>query len=378
MSKLRRLVTRAAAAADRGLDTLRYELSDRFGRDRELRILPYRWYGTPNHIAVRGRVLRFNGLRGSLEDDNWWDNLLNTYRRFNSDEVPYACVRAQFGTLAATLPADDEGYFRGGLVPAKPIAVNTLWHSVPLTLLEPETGPAVHAPVLIPPPSARFGVISDIDDTILQTFATDYLKVLKLTLLANASMRLGFAGVVPFYQALQLGPDKSAAFNPIFYVSSSPWNLYDLLTDFMTHQGLPAGPLCLRDLGLDRDKFITTGHMQHKGAAIEAILRTYPRLPFILIGDSGQHDPELYSDLAYRFPGRVAAIYIRDVTGDERASAIKAMAIGLEEAGVPLLLFKETLTAAQHALSLGLINADTLTAIAADARGAIIDDETTG
>lgn len=366
MSWLRRLVTRVAAAADRRIDAVRYGLSDRFGRTRETGILPYRWYGTPAQIAVRGRVLRYNGLRPGAEGDHWWNNLLNSYRRFNSDEVPFARVQAQFGSQTVELQADDEGYFRGVLQPAAAIDSTTLWHSVPLTLLAPEAGVATHAPVLIPPSGARFAVVSDIDDTVLQTFATDYLKVLRLTLLANASMRLSFRGVAPFYRALQHGAANAPAHNPIFYVSSSPWNLYDLLTDFMTHQGLPAGPLCLRDLGLDRDKLITTGHKAHKGAAIEQILHTYPQLPFVLIGDSGQHDPELYSELAYDHPGRIVAIYIRNVSAAARATAIDALAAGPIAAGVPFVLFDETWQAAQHAAALGLIAAAALPAIAQD------------
>jgi phosphatidate phosphatase APP1 len=139
-----------------------------------------------------------------------------------------------------------------------------------------------------------------------------------------------------FYRALHAG------INPLFYVSKSPWNLYAPLVEFLDHQGLPAGPLVLRDFGLRMKK-------NHKTEAIEAILGTYPGLPFVLIGDSGEQDPEIYADIARRFPGRVRAIYIRSVSRRK-----------LPQAGYPLILAPDSLYAAAHAAAEGLIQASDL------------------
>ena len=198
----------------------------------------------------------------------------------------------------------------------------------------------------------RVGIISDVDDTILQTFATNLLRVAQLTFLQNAKMRLAFPGVAAFYQALQVGADGQQD-NPIFYVSSSPWNLYGLLTEFMALHDIPAGPLCLRDLGIDEDKLITTGHGSHKIEHIEQILTTYPTLPFVLIGDSGQKDPEVYAKIARRFPERILAIYIRDVTEDKRDAEVVGISA---ELNTPMLLTPTSLAAASHAAQLGLIS----------------------
>ena len=130
-----------------------------------------------------------------------------------------------------------------------------------------------------------------------------------------------------FYQALQLG-DTGKVFNPIFYVSSSPWNLYDLLTDFMDVHAIPTGPLFLQDFGLDRDKFISADHDEHKITHIERLLDLYPKLPFILIGDSGQADPEIYSTILEKYPTRILAIYIRDIHPEHAAGRARPRRAG--------------------------------------------------
>jgi phosphatidate phosphatase APP1 len=108
-----------------------------------------------------------------------------------------------------------------------------------------------------PPPSAQFGVISDIDDTVIRTDATRLLRMLKRTLLENARTRLPFEGVAEFYSGLH-ARRTVRALNPVFYVSSSPWNLYAVLTDFLEHQGIPLGPLMLRDWGISERGVLPT------------------------------------------------------------------------------------------------------------------------
>ncbi len=105
----------------------------------------------------------------------------------------------------------------------------------------------------------------------------------------------------------------------------------------MDLNGLPRGPILLRDLGLDETKMLKTPHSEHKSEHLRAILTTYPDLPFVLIGDSGQHDPEIYADAARAHPGRIRAVVIRDVSNDRRADEVRTHASELREMGVPLV-----------------------------------------
>jgi len=183
------------------------------------------------------------------------------------------------------------------------------------------------------------------------------------TFLMNSRTRLPFAGVAAFYQALRRGTGESL--NPIFYVSSSMWNLYDMLYDFFVVRGIPLGPLFLVDAGITREQFIMPGHRRHKIAAIETLLATYPNLKFILIGDSTQKDPAIYLEIIEKHPGRILASYIRDVALLPHQKA-EAMAQQAREHGVDMLTVKDTLAAAVHAADHGFIDPDALDAIAAD------------
>src|SRR5690606_38757835 len=142
--------------------------------------------------------------------------------------------------------------------------------------------------------------------------------------------------------------------NPIAYVSSSPWNLYDLIVDFFDLQEIPPGPMFLRDWGITREELLPTEHSKHKLDAIETLFEFYDNLPFILIGDSGQQDPEIYAEVVHRYPERVLAVYVRDVSADrKRDEAISALSEEVIESGGALILAEDTLHMAQHAADSG-------------------------
>ena len=213
-----------------------------------------------------------------------------------------------------------------------------------------------NAHVLVPPPDAEYGVISDIDDTIMRTGATSLLESGRNVLLNNAHTRIPFHGVSKFYRSLQLGRNGKRN-NPFFYVSSSPWNNYDLLYHFLELNEIPQGPLLLRDFGIDETKLGHSDHMSHKYKEIENILITYPELDFILIGDSGQQDAAIYSEVVKNHPGRIMAIYIRDVAIEKHTRKVIGIADELKKGGgdVEMLLVKETAEAAKHAAGKGFI-----------------------
>lgn len=362
-------IAKLAAVVEGGIDRARYEAADLVLGPRSAHIVPYRGFGTRDLLHVHGRVLRALPPPAATQDDAAWRNLLAAYRRFESDEVPGARVRLALGGRFTEVLTDDEGFFAADLVPIEPLPIDRAWHDVHAELVTPTpaSGTArVTVRVLVPPPSAAFGVVSDIDDTVLQTDVSQLLRVARNLLLENARTRLPFKGVAAFYRALEAGAGGSAG-NPLFYVSSSPWNLHDFLVDFFEVQRIPEGPLMLRDWGITATELLPTRHGAHKLAALERILATYPRLPFLLIGDSGQEDPEIYATIIRRFPGRVLAAYIRNVSGQApRAGAIRDLATEVARDGGTLLLLDDTIAAARHAAAAGWISPASLAAIGAE------------
>jgi phosphatidate phosphatase APP1 len=351
------------AVADKCIDKLKHRL----GTYDAVQIVPYRTYGTPYKIYIRGRVLEDKKITKAKDGDRMIDNLLNMYKRFESDEVSRAKLQLQLGNKYYTVITDKEGYFVFDINPDEPLINDALYYVLPLTLIDapiPFSPVTVDAEMMIPPADAEYGIISDIDDTIIQTGAVNMLAMGKTVLLGNARTRLPFAGVAEFYKALQLGRNGKRN-NPFFYVSSSPWNMYDLLTDFMDFNDIPAGPVLLRDFGLN-ESFISGDYMGHKFETIAQILDTYPKLNFVLAGDSGEQDPPIYYEVVKRYPGRIISIYIRDVAAGKKQQIAKDIVIDLQKEGVEMMLVENSVNAAEHAAAAGLIFKEHIPAIEKD------------
>jgi phosphatidate phosphatase APP1 len=363
-----RTLTRLISEVESAVDWVRF----RHRRDGPFRIVPYRGHGTTDTLYVRGRVLEGKAIPPASEHDSAWRNLANTVRRLETDEVPAARVRVLAGEATMETVADEEGYFEFALDAHTFTGGREVWRAVDLELLDPvaKDGSACKsvARVLVPPEQSKFGVISDIDDTVVKTDVTNLLRMLRLVFLTNAWTRLPFEGVAAFYRALHRG-DAGETTNPIFYVSSSPWNLYDLLHEVFEVHGIPAGPLFLKDYGIAREVLLSLGHREHKLRSIEHILETHPGLPFVLVGDSGQQDPEIYYEVARRYPGRIRVVYIREVSvGEARDAELKAITAEMARLGVEMLCVADTVTAARHAVSLDLIDEPSLAEVAGEKR----------
>ncbi|MFD2571343.1 App1 family protein [Spirosoma soli] len=372
MTTWKELLTSASADAEVQFDRLKNRLFGRLDADKPYKIVYYRGFGSPTAVWLKGRVLRQRDLSTPSDNDTFWQNILATYQRFESDEVSGVTVRVEAFGKSYTTVTDEEGYFEITINPPNDLPPGRAWFPVRYSLdgvVQPNTQEPIvkDGYLMVSPPYSQFGVISDIDDTVLVTGATSLLQTARLTFLGNAYTRLPFAGVAAFYRALQSGP-VTTLFNPIYFVSSSPWNLYDLLIDFFRIQGIPKGPILLRDLGLNPELLSSSSHHTHKLAMIRKVLDVNPQLPFVLIGDSGQQDPEIYTQVVRDNPGRILAIYIRDVTPETRDESVRELIRTAQAANVPMLLVADTVAAAEHAAALGLIDPDTIPEIRADRR----------
>jgi phosphatidate phosphatase APP1 len=354
LQRVRAQMVRGAARVEWVLDSVVWGLRRRYGKLGPLKVVAYRGYGAGASVILRGRVLESKSERAPSAEDRVLRNLAFMLRRFNSREVPNAEVRAAFDGNVLIGRTDDEGYFEFALSVPAGKSVAGQWQtadfqvvSCPVPGWTPVQG---HAEVLVPGNDAEFGIISDIDDTVLQTHVTRRLKMVWVTLSGSAFTRSTFDGTSELYQALVRGA-SGTAHNPIFYVSKSPWNLYDFLTEFMDRCALPRGPLLLRDIGLhDRPP------VDFKVETISLLLTQYPHLSFVLIGDSGERDPDIYLEVAEKFPGRVRAIYIRKVNDDALTRSVLERASERATAlGTTLLSITHTHEASAHARTLRLV-----------------------
>jgi phosphatidate phosphatase APP1 len=207
-------------------------------------------------------------------------------------------------------------------------------------------------------------IISDMDDTVIHTGLTNLRVAAQLTFLNNARTRKPLTGVGGLYRSLVHGSSGERV-NPIFYVSNSAWNMWDLLRDFLDLNDLPAGPLLLRDIGPEGDT------SDHKIESIRSLMERLRPLPAILVGDSGQHDAEVYARIATEFPDRVQAIYIRDVDPDDPSdydAGVDRIIEKSRQVGVPFLRVAHSADIAEHAATIGLLPGSEIDDVEADLR----------
>ncbi len=290
-------------------------------------VVPYRGFANAERFFLKGRVLEDEGIfKGNNESR--LRNLLDSLRRFESDEIAGAKLSIQLAGNEYLAETDKEGFFTLNLPwHSPPEPLENQWISGSVHLLEsPAKGAhpaeASSAELLFPSKNASFGIISDIDDTVLQTHVTSRfkLKMMYATLFKASHQRLPMEGTPDLLRALERGLDRLRE-NPIFYVSDSPWNIYDLLARFMEVHQLPKGPILLRDYG-PHLLLRRAGQAVHKLEAFRQIMGMYPDLPFVMLGDTASKDADYYLQMAEEFDGRVLAIYIRQTRDTENARRI--------------------------------------------------------
>jgi len=329
----------------------------KLGLVKSLLIIPFEGFGNEKEIFLVGRVIRDNRVGASHPEDSVWQNISKMRRRFMSVVIPEVELKAEFQGEEYFTKTDEEGYFEFKIQPTKSLQFSSRWQQIELTLMDQVIRNQGEirscGDVFLPVGNIDYGIISDVDDTIIPTGAMRMTEMLKTTFAKNAHTRVPFPGVSAFYKALQKGVDGIES-NPFFYVSSSPWNLYDFLHELLQIHHIPKGPLMLRDIGLSRTELISGSHSEHKLEQIRHILSTYTQLPFMLIGDSGQEDPTIYLQVVREFPGRIMMIFIRDVHSSKHAS-VKKISEELKVLGVEMLLVKNTVEASQYALAKGWI-----------------------
>ncbi len=320
-------------------------------------IQPYRGYGSGEEIYLIGRVVRQPPASVPPGTGAMGRDLLAIGRRLLQRGVAGAVLQARFGDTEQRVTTDRDGYFRVHMRPVQFPTADGLWHQVELALIRPvDAAEPATGEVFVPPRTTRFVVISDIDDTVVATGVANKAAMLWRLFAQGARSQAAFPGVVSLYQALHAGV-SGADRNPLLYVSRSPWIIYELLDEFFNRHNIPVGPvLFLRDWGLTPQHPLPRRAKSHKLALIRDMVALYRDLPFVLIGDSGQHDPEIYAQVVREHPGRVLAIYIRNVSRDpERVRAIEALAKDVIAAGSSLVLAADSFAMAQHAADHDLI-----------------------
>ena len=242
------------------------------------------------------------------EDDAESSLLKQRLRWFFVDNERGKTIAIQLGAYHFTLPhSAANGHFSGEFT--LPAAAEKTVSSLSFQVLTPPGDQRVFTgeAYLIPP--SGLSVISDIDDTIKHSEVLDKSELLRNTFSRPFQAVSGMAALYQQWSA------KGAAFH---YVSASPWQLYPALAAFFAQENFPGGSFHLRLFRIHDDSFEAFLHSSrpHKLESIRALLARYPQRRFVLVGDSGEQDPEIYGDIARAYPQQIQAIFIRELRGD--------------------------------------------------------------
>ncbi|MCK0144617.1 DUF2183 domain-containing protein [Arenibacter sp. F26102] len=334
-----------------------------FRRRDPLQIIVFQSYGSNTQLYVKGRALEDENI--DLTKKNFIHLLINSWKRFETDVIGNCPLILKLPNgVVHEFKTDGEGYFllSLGKTDLEFMCNEEGWLAFEVSYGEKYIKRSIQlenrfpGEMLIPSPDSDFGVISDIDDTILQTGMVSLLKwrVLYNTFLKTPERRIPLAGAPEFYHLLHRGASGQKS-NPIFYVSNSPWNLYLYLEFFLRSNNFPKGPILLRSLSafFRRNKLQGPDDRPHKINEILNILKTYPALSFVLIGDSGEKDADIYLEIAKMFPDRIEAIYLRSVK--HKKKMLRVTGLFREYKAIPVLLVEDSDQAIQHARANGLI-----------------------
>ncbi|MEJ3655889.1 phosphatase domain-containing protein [Actinomycetes bacterium KLBMP 9759] len=329
-------------------------------------VVPFIGHGTTRKVRVGARVVYGRpevaapavGVPSAAEPTRRSRRaiLRSSIARFLTVEVPGAMVQVGQPLGPRRVRTDRDGYLDAVLDVEE---ITPGWHEVALELKD---GARASAQVLVVDPESEIGIVSDVDDTIVETGISRGMEFVRATLLTETRDRTPLPGAAALYRALveAAGPPR-----PVFYLSTSPWNLHEMLLEFIALRRFPLGPLLLTDWGPSKSGLFRIGAQEHKLGVVRRLLGEHPRLSLVLIGDSGQADPEIYATLAREYPERICAVYIRRTRHALRSRVLEVDALAAEvtAAGVPMLAVDDSTQIAAHAATIGLLHPDALSEI---------------
>lgn len=287
-------------------------------------------HGTPSGFEVAGRLIEDKGVRAAGKNQSRLRNAWRQFKQFESDEIEKAQIQIELLGRKFTTRTDEEGTFvfrAKGLSPKLPPGQ----HIAKVTVTDDRGHPTPPAEIAVTilPDEGAVGLISDFDDTVVVSNVESKRALIKSTVFKNAKQLTMVGGADTAYQAA-----VKAGASIVFYVSGSPHNLLPRLQTFIEYRGLPPGPVLLKDFGTD-PLFDQTNY---KLGRIRRIMEMHPKMRFVLIGDSGEADPEIYAQVRGYYPDRVLGILIRRAGGKQDPLRFKGMTVVNDFTEQPALL----------------------------------------
>ena len=268
-------------------------------------VIPYTSYGSTTWIRVLARVLLAKRSQHHAETPTG----IRGWRNFMGVPIENAKVSVDIGER----PYEVEANLSGIVDVVVDVDLEPGWHRIGLTSEGSEVATAL---IFIVDPKTTFGVVSDVDDTVMVTALPRPLLAAWHTFVVNEHARATTPGMPVLYERLTSRHPGA----PLIYLSTGAWNVAPTLTRFLSRNLYPAGALLLTDWGPTADRWFRSGR-EHKRSSLERLVREFPQIKWLLVGDDGQHDESIYHDFVAEHPESVCAVCIRRLTPSEAVLA---------------------------------------------------------
>ncbi|QRZ62430.1 App1 family protein [Rothia sp. ZJ932] len=300
-------------------DNIAYRIGTRIHRWRENRardkgleevMVANPGYGSTSWIRIIGRALYktdgFEEIIDSMVHNDTAQGAIRGWRSFSSIAISHAPVTVTIdGNTIYYLTTN-----KGGVLDEK-IAVQLEPGIHTITLQTQRSQPA-ETEVFIVPDNQKIGILSDVDDTVMVTALPRPMLAAWNSFVVDEHARIPTPGMAVLMERLT----KAHPTAPIMYLSTGAWNVSPTLTRFLSRNGYPKGTFLLTDWGPTPTRWFRSG-ADHKVRELTRLAQEFPQMKWILIGDDGQRDPDIYNGFAVRYPQNVAAILIRNLTTGE-------------------------------------------------------------
>ncbi len=275
-------------------------------RGRRPEITPFPGYGATGWVRVLGRVLILPAVKrvesGAYAGVRGW-------RSFAGIPVGFSQVTVTIGDRVHEVVTD-----RGGVLDAVLEAdLEPGWQTLTMSV---EGGDPVDAHVFIVADDVTFGIVSDVDDTVMVTALPRPMVAAWNSFVVNEHARLPVPGMAVLLDRLM----RTHPGSPMIYLSTGAWNIAPMLTRFQQRHLFPRGSTLLTDWGPTHDRMFRSGR-DHKSENLRRLAEEFPNIRWLLIGDDGQHDDAIYTEFAREHPENVAAVAIRRLSPTEAVLA---------------------------------------------------------
>ncbi|WP_438352849.1 App1 family protein [Microbacterium sp. CJ88] len=307
-------------------------------------VTPFPGYGGADWVRVLGRVLIAPPARRTSSGEY---ASIRGWRSFVAVPVAYAPVVIEVDGVRHEVVAD-----RGGVIDVVvPASLPPGWQTLTMSV---ESGPPIETRVFVVDPEVRFGLVSDVDDTVMVTALPRPLLAAWNSFVVDEHARQPVPGMAVLLERLT----RENPGCPVIYLSTGAWNIAPTLLRFFRRHLFPTGSLLLTDWGPTHDRWFRSGRV-HKLSNLGRLAEEFPHIKWLLVGDDGQHDDEIYTTFTREHPDNVVAVAIRRLSPAEAVLAGgRTVVDDHSAAGVPWVTDSDGAGLLERLKSVGVVDGD--------------------